>query len=48
MIHGLKSRIIESALSGEIKHHLSTAKPLDESSDSSRNCRNGFGSKADR
>ena len=50
MIHGLKSRIIESALSGEIEHHLST--PPSESSakltEVSRNRRNGFSSKTIR
>jgi putative transposase len=48
MIHGLKSRIIESALSGEIEHHLSTTESTEVSSDSSRNRRNGFSSKTIR
>lgn len=50
MIHGLKSRIIESALSGEIEHHLST--PQSESSEEavevSRNRRNGYTGKTIR
>jgi len=49
MIHGLKSRIIESALSGEIEHHLSIPPELTEvTSDSSRNRRNGFSRKTIR
>jgi transposase-like protein len=46
MIHGLKSRIIESALAGEMEHHLNTSQ--DYSSDNSlleRNRRNGYSSK---
>ena len=50
MIHGLKSRIIESALSGEIEHHLSI--PQSESSaeptEVSGNRRNGFSRKTIR
>lgn len=46
MIHGLKSRIIESALSGEIEHHLSA--PPAELTNISRNRRNGFSSKTIR
>ena len=44
MIHGLKSRIIESALSGEIEHHLSPpqAESTEEAVEVSRNRRNGY------
>ena len=42
IIQGLKSRIIESALLGEIEHHLSTTEVTDLTRDSPRNHSNGF------
>ncbi len=43
MIHGLKSRIIESALTGEIEHHLSPqAEFIEEAATVFRNRRNGY------
>ena len=48
MIHGLKSQIIESALSGGIEHHLSTIDHTEDTNDSSCNCRNDFSSKTIR
>ena len=44
MIHGLKSRIIESALLEGIEHHLSPpqAESIEEAATVSRNRRNGY------
>jgi transposase-like protein len=45
-IHGLKSWIIESALAGEMEHHLSSQESLFDSEVSlNRNRRNGYSSK---
>ena len=45
MILGLKSRIIESALNGELNHHLSNLVPVNETNQIITNRRNGFSNK---